>query len=269
MTNKLFGSANGRFGKIPWNKGGTHSEEAREKIREARLRQVNVSDASAVLKKWWTEIKNDPIRYAVYRAKLKARSVWNRGKPWSEAMRKQMSIARKGKSNTALIGRSRPDMKGNKYRVGLKLSEEHKMKISLANKGKHRYAGRRRGKDHPFYGKPMPKGTGAGNGSYCAKGHWVRSSWERGVADWLFKQNIAYEYEPQLFDFGNGLRYRPDFYLSEFDRWIEVKGWMTERAKQQIAAFRATGRSLFIIDRHWWRQYTNGRDDLPKEYLAA
>lgn len=221
---------------------------------------------------WWTEIKNDPVRYAAYLTKLKARPVWNRGIKWPDHIPHNDNQHLKGKPNLALKGRSRPDMKGNQYCKGRVQSEAEKEKRSRTLKGRSVVPPehRRRGPDHPYYGKTTPPGTGKGKGSYCAKGHWVRSSWERGVADWLFKQKIAYEYEPQLFDFGNGLRYRPDFYLlPPFDRYYEVKGYMTERAKRQIAAFRATGKSLFIIDRQWWRQYTNGRDDLPREYMAA
>jgi len=247
--------------------------EWREKIRIARMQQI-IDPKPRI--KWWADLKADPIRYEAYCAKLRQRKievpVWNKGVPMRPESKAKLRAQFLGKPIHSQQFKDKMSAfhKGKQWRKGILHDEETKLKISLANKGKHGYTkNRHRGKDHFYYGKTTPMGTGKGKGSYCAAGHWVRSSWERGVADWLFKQNIAYEYEPQLFDFGNGLRYRPDFYLPEFDRWYEVKGWMTERAKQQIAAFRATGRSLFIIDRQWWRQYTNGRDDLPKEYMAA
>lgn len=250
--------------------------ETREKIRRALIGRKH------------TEEQKQKIRASVHRAyateqvmaKFKNRKAWNAGVPMRPETKTKLSAFFKGRSNVALIGR--------------KHSEETKRKCGLANRGKRPTeetnkkrsesmkrrladpvnraafaATRPRGPAHHNYGKPAYKGSGIGKGSYCAKGHWVRSSWERGIADWLFKQNIAYEYESELFDFGDGLRYRPDFYLPEFDRWYECKGYMTERDRQKIAAFRATGRSLFVIDRPWWKRYTNGRDDLPREYMIA
>ncbi len=35
---------------------------------------------------------------------------------------------------------------------------------------------------------------------------------------------LDFEYEPEVFEFSNGLWYKPDFYLPEFKMWIEIKG---------------------------------------------
>ncbi len=60
-------------------------------------------------------------------------------------------------------------------------------------------------------------------------GHYVRSTWEANIAR-LFKLfGINYIYEPQTFKFpvkkGN-TAYTPDFYLPEYNLYIEVKGYM-------------------------------------------
>jgi len=43
-----------------------------------------------------------------------------------------------------------------------------------------------------------------------------------------------YEYEPQLFDFGE-IKYIPDFWLPEHKRWIEIKGEMPTKVQIQKA----------------------------------
>ena len=33
------------------------------------------------------------------------------------------------------------------------------------------------------------------------------------------------------------MSYQPDFYLPDFDKWIEVKGWMDEKSKIRLTRF--------------------------------
>jgi len=77
--------------------------------------------------------------------------------------------------------------------------------------------------------------------------HFVRSTWEANVARILIYEGIQYEYEPQIFDLGN-LTYRPDFYIPSKQLYIEVKGYMTERAKKQIELF-SKDHWLLVIDK--------------------
>lgn len=61
--------------------------------------------------------------------------------------------------------------------------------------------------------------------------HYVRSSWEANFARYLKKEGIPYEYEPKTFYFNQwerrgAMHYTPDFYLTEEDRYIEIKGQM-------------------------------------------
>lgn len=95
---------------------------------------------------------------------------------------------------------------------------------------------------------PVPKGSGYGKGSYCLKGHWVRSTWERAVADWLFEHGVEYNYEPKRFCV-NGFYYIPDFYLLERGVWLEVKGYWTERSREKIKLFRENHSNLVVIDK--------------------
>ena len=97
-------------------------------------------------------------------------------------------------------------------------------------------------------GRPPTNGTGIGKGSVCKKGHWVRSTWERKFADRLFDSGIEYIYEPTRFELGGGLSYRPDFYVPSLDLWIEIKGYTTDRNREQFSKFTATGRKLYVLD---------------------
>lgn len=57
---------------------------------------------------------------------------------------------------------------------------------------------------------------------------WFRSSWEANFAKWCNLSGIKWEYEPKAFPLkinGKDTTYTPDFYLPEFDLWIEIKGY--------------------------------------------
>lgn len=54
-------------------------------------------------------------------------------------------------------------------------------------------------------------------------GYHFRSRLEARWAVFFDAVGIKYEYEPEGFE-ANGVRYLPDFYLPDADRWIEIKG---------------------------------------------
>lgn len=51
----------------------------------------------------------------------------------------------------------------------------------------------------------------------------VRTRSEKRIADFLYKQDIAFEYEKELML--DGRKYIPDFYLPEMNLYIEFFGW--------------------------------------------
>jgi len=65
----------------------------------------------------------------------------------------------------------------------------------------------------------------------------MRSSWEVNFAQWCDLSGIKWEYESKTFDLGD-TTYTPDFYLSEFDLWIEVKGYWRDDAKKKYSLFK-------------------------------
>lgn len=66
-----------------------------------------------------------------------------------------------------------------------------------------------------------------------------RSNWEVELAELLTELGIRWEYEPRRFHFwAERESYLPDFYLPEFNVWIEVKGYMDKRSLRRIKLFR-------------------------------
>jgi len=59
---------------------------------------------------------------------------------------------------------------------------------------------------------------------YYAFGVRFRSSWELNFAIWLTNKGIIWEYEKYRFKLSNGTIYIIDFYLPQFDIFVEVKG---------------------------------------------
>ena len=80
-------------------------------------------------------------------------------------------------------------------------------------------------------------------------GHMLKGSWEVKVAKWLDSQNIPYKVEHKGFDYiyeNITRQYYPDFYLPDYDVYIEVKGW--ERDKD-VAKWSQFPDKLVIIDK--------------------
>ena len=51
----------------------------------------------------------------------------------------------------------------------------------------------------------------------------VRSQYEKKCADFLFKNKIEFQYEPLILLAGK--QYRPDFYLTNYDLFLEICGY--------------------------------------------
>lgn len=102
------------------------------------------------------------------------------------------------------------------------------------------------GKRSHLYGKtpPIPKRISYNNFLF-------RSYWEANFAKWCDLSNIKWQYEPKMFDLGN-TTYTPDFYLLEFDCWIEIKGWENKDFKKKFKKwqkqYKLNNRLLFRED---------------------
>jgi len=98
-----------------------------------------------------------------------------------------------------------------------------------------------KGKNNPMFGKIAYHGKG----DYY-KNIYMRSSWEILFAKYLDKLGIKWLYEPKFFDLGN-TTYTPDFYLPEFDYYIEIKGWWRDDAKDKFEFFKKLYPKVKII----------------------
>ncbi|WP_218924886.1 hypothetical protein [Priestia megaterium] len=80
-----------------------------------------------------------------------------------------------------------------------------------------------------------------------------RSNWEIELAEMLTELGIKFEFEPQRFYFRREKEsYLPDFFLPEYNCWIEVKGYMDERSLKRVKLFKkyySSETSFFLYEK--------------------
>jgi len=96
---------------------------------------------------------------------------------------------------------------------------------------------------------------------------YFRSKWEANISRYYNFTGIKWTYEPQEFEFykiKRGSRfYKPDFYLPEQDKLIEIKGFFTASDKTKIRRFKKYypeefAKLEFIIPDKYARDKANG-----------
>ena len=60
-----------------------------------------------------------------------------------------------------------------------------------------------------------------------------KGSYEKLVVEYLNKNHIEYFWQSEVFQLPNERTYRPDLFLIEDQKWIEIKGYMREKSKQK------------------------------------
>lgn len=55
----------------------------------------------------------------------------------------------------------------------------------------------------------------------------VQGTWERDFANFLNENNVSWE--RRTLEYGTHYRYTPDFYLPNFNMYVEIKGWLKDR----------------------------------------
>ena len=95
------------------------------------------------------------------------------------------------------------------------------------------------------------KGSGRGKGGYRDDIQmYVRSTWEADFVRVLNVLGLDFEYEPKCFDLG-GDSYWPDFWIPQFQLWVEVSGWVSPQKACRLELFRTRypQENLFHLDK--------------------
>jgi hypothetical protein len=126
--------------------------------------------------------------------------------------------------------------------------EDWRGKIGAKNKGKLV------GRENPMWGVSPPHGKWTYYDSSNGKQYKFRSTWEATVALYFDLIGEPWEYEVRKFVFSD-CTYTPDFYLPRRKQYIEVKGWMSDRSKKQIDAFRRESVDTLVV---WGKNMYDG-----------
>jgi hypothetical protein len=138
---------------------------------------------------------------------------WNKGKHWSEDIKQKMSKANKGKKQTQDWTKE----KREKKRQEMLLRYENGFEVKCGRAPKLEY-------DSSIAGKIK-----------------VDGSWELKVAQYLDSLNLKWERNKKRFEYINEENklstYCPDFYVYDWDCYIEVKGYKTKKDELKWSQF--------------------------------
>lgn len=109
--------------------------------------------------------------------------------------------------------------------LGKKLSLEHKAKLSSTINKKIQF-----GTWHNSFARSR---------RHLYNGQLFDGMWEVHLARWFDSYSISWSRNKEGFPyfFGVARKYFPDFYLSDIDCYVEVKGWKTERDEAKWTQF--------------------------------
>lgn len=103
-------------------------------------------------------------------------------------------------------------------------------------------------------------------------GYRFRSRLEAKWAVFFDEIGVKYEYEPQGFDLGNGLRYLPDFYLPQFSYFVEVKGendYLPEDMRKVDTFVKKSKMSVMILTDIPYSEESGGLYLIPVSYYLS
>lgn len=146
------------------------------------------------------------------------------------------------------LGKKRPEVKQFFTTRGKKMPLSVRLKLSKLRKGCLISAEQRGKISRTLMGHPANPGSGRGKSGWRIDlPHYCRSRWEANVARTFLYEGLEYRYEPTRFHFGE-FTYTPDFYLPQFEWYVEVCGYITEDKKRKIKAFQKLGKDLLVFD---------------------
>ena len=163
------------------------------------------------------------------------------GKKHSEETKNKIKIALKGRKWSGTVC----DWRGRKHSVEskIKMSNSAKGKI-VSDKTKAKMSASRTGKKNPMYGRSPAHYKRINYKGFC-----FRSSWEFHFAKFLDSRKLKWNYECKRFYFED-CSYLPDFYVYDWECWIEIKGRLTDDNIKKIKLFNKyyTEEKLILFD---------------------
>jgi hypothetical protein len=64
-----------------------------------------------------------------------------------------------------------------------------------------------------------------------------QGSWEAKTVDYLNNNKVEYLWQPEIFKLSDGKTYRPDLFLVNENKWVEIKGYFRDKAKKKWDEF--------------------------------
>src|SRR5262249_35899161 len=207
---------------------------------EAREKQAESTRQANLLR--WSRPRKQGKQWILSEETRRRQSIAFTGKPKSAEHRRHLSLAKLGKKNPKL----------SEARFGFKPSDETRQKMSASGRGRRKSHRHRRAISQAIaqrYTNPeirtrqveIALKAGKVHRSYpftdARSRQWkFRSSWELDYAKALDVAGLLWTYETDRLSLSDGSIYIPDFYVSEWATYVEIKGLMREHAQAKIEA---------------------------------
>jgi hypothetical protein len=118
----------------------------------------------------------------------------------------------------------------NSFKQGHDCKECFKVKCKQTSRQRY-------GVNHHLQNKEIALRAAKAQNNITLKYHWstkeeliCKAGYESKVVDYLNSNKINYLWQPEVFQLSTGQTYRPDLYLIDEDKWIEIKGYMRPNA---------------------------------------
>lgn len=102
--------------------------------------------------------------------------------------------------------------------------------------------------------------------TYIFNGTRMRSSWEVNIARLLTLEKIPFLYEPKRFVIDENTTYLPDFFLPDYNAFLEVKGRLRTADMIKMNKFSKNGETLYLLRKQEYLKIIEGRLSL-KDFL--
>ena len=100
------------------------------------------------------------------------------------------------------------------------------------------------GVDHPMKVASIALKNAKSSTKSIIKYHWKTGdelvcvgSYEAKTVDRLNKSKTDFLWQPEVFALSTGKTYRPDLFLVNENKWVEIKGWMRKDAQEKWDEF--------------------------------